>query len=134
MSMKTKIVFGMAALIAASLLAADSTPKDDVTNAAKALGDKSSYSWTTTITVPADSQFRPGPTEGKTEKAGATHVSMSFGDNTTEFILQGGKSAVHTQDGGWQALSELDNQGPGRFIGVMVRNFKAPAEQASELV
>ena len=131
--MKTKIVFGMAALIAASLIAADSSPKDDVTSAAKALGDKSNYSWKTTITVPADSPFHPGPTEGKTEKAGSTHVTMSFGENTSEFVLQGGKSAVYTQDGGWQTLSELGDEGPGRFLGGMVRNFKAPAVQAADL-
>ena len=131
--MKAKIVFGMAALIATSLIAADSTPKDDVTSAAKALQDKANYSWKTTIIVPADSRFHPGPTEGKTEKAGATRVTMTFGDNTSEFVLQGGKSAVYTEDGGWQAPSELDNQGPGRFLGMMVRNFKAPAAQAAEL-
>jgi hypothetical protein len=131
--MKTSIVFGIIALTAVSLVAAESTPKDDVTNAAKALGEKASYSWHTTVAVPADSQFKPGPTDGKTVKDGATDVTMSFGDNTTEIVLQGGKSAVHTQDGGWQALSELDDQGPGRFLGTMVKNFKAPATQATEL-
>jgi hypothetical protein len=131
--MKTSIVFGLMLATAASLVAAESTPKDDVTNAAKALADKASYSWKTTVAVPPDSQFRPGPTEGKLEKEGATRVSMTFGDNTTEFVLQGGKSAVHTEDGGWQSISELDDQGPGRFIGMMVRNFKAPAAQASDL-
>lgn len=131
--MKTSIVFGILALTAASLVAAESSPKDDVTGAAKSLGEKASYSWKTTVVVPPDSRFHPGPTEGKTEKDGATRVSMTFGDNTTEFVLQGGKSAVHTSDGGWQSLSELDDQGPGRFLGGMVRNFKAPAAQASEL-
>jgi hypothetical protein len=131
--MKTSIVFGIIALTAASLVAAESSPKDDVTSAAKALGEKASYSWKTTVAVPAESRFHPGPTEGKTEKDGATRVKMTFGDNTTEFVLQGGKSAVHTEDGGWQSLSELDDQGPGRFLGGMIRNFKAPAAQASEL-
>jgi hypothetical protein len=131
--MKTSIVFGIIALTAASLVAAESSPKDDVSNAAKALGEKASYSWKTTVAVPAESRFHPGPTEGKTEKDGATRVKMTFGDNTTEFVLQGGKSAVHTEDGGWQSLSELDDQGPGRFLGGMIRNFRAPAAQASEL-
>jgi hypothetical protein len=126
-------VFGIIALTAASLVAAESSPKDDVTSAAKALGEKASYSWKTTVAVPAESRFHPGPTEGKTEKDGATRVKMTFGDNTTEFVMQGGKSAVHTEDGGWQSLSELDDQGPGRFLGGMIRNFKAPAAQASEL-
>lgn len=131
--MKTSIVFGIIALTAASLVAAESSPKDDVTSAAKALREKASYSWKTTVAVPAESRFHPGPTEGKTEKDGATRVKMTFGDNTTEFVMQGGKSAVHTEDGGWQSLSELDDQGPGRFLGGMIRNFKAPAAQASEL-
>jgi hypothetical protein len=131
--MKTSIVFGILALTAVSLVAAESSPKDDVSSAAKALGEKASYSWKTTVVVPPDSRFHPGPTEGKTEKDGATRVSMTFGDNTSEFVLQGGKSAVHTSDGGWQSLSELDDQGPGRFLGGMVRNFKAPAAQAAEL-
>jgi hypothetical protein len=131
--MKTSIVFGIIALTAASLVAAESSPKDDVTSAAKALGEKASYSWKTTVAVPAESRFHPGPTEGKTEKDGATRVKMTFGDNTTEFVMQGGKSAVHTEDGGWQSLSELDDQGPGRFLGGMIRNFRAPAAQASEL-
>jgi hypothetical protein len=131
--MKTSIVFGIIALAAASLVAAESSPKDDVSNAAKALGEKASYSWKTTVAVPAESRFHPGPTEGKTEKDGATRVKMTFGDNTTEFVMQGGKSAVHTEDGGWQSLSELDDQGPGRFLGGMIRNFRAPAAQASEL-
>ena len=123
--MKKNIVFGLASLMAASLIAADSTPKDEVTSAARALGDKPGYSWTTTVAVPPDSRFRPGPTEGKTEKDGFTSVSMSFGDNTTEFVLQGSKSAVHTEDGGWQALSELDDQGPGRFLGVHGAQFQS---------
>lgn len=132
--MKTSIVFSILALTAVSLVAAETTPKDDVTGAAKALGDKASYSWRMTVAVPEGSRFKPGPTEGKTEKGGATRVSMTFGDNTTEFVLQGGKSAVHTEDDGWQGLSELDDQGPGRFLGMIVRNFKAPADQANEIV
>ncbi|HXT12388.1 MAG TPA: hypothetical protein VN873_12565 [Candidatus Angelobacter sp.] len=130
--MKTTILFSIAALTAFSLVAADTTPKDDVTAAAKALGEKASYSWHTTVVVPEDARFKPGPTDGKTEKGGATSVTMTFGDNTTQFILQGGKSAIHTEDDGWQALSELDDQGPGRFLGGMVRNFRAPAAEAAE--
>jgi hypothetical protein len=132
--MKISLVFSLMLATAASLVAAEFTPKDDVTTAAKALADKANYSWKTTVIVPADSQFKPGPTEGKTEKGGATRVSMSYGDNTTEFVILGGKSAVHTEDGGWQSISELDDQGPGRFLGMMVRNFKTPGVQASELV
>lgn len=132
--MKKNMLFGFMVLAAGSLVAADSNPKDDVTNAAKKLGDKDNYSWHTTVVVPEDAPFHPGPTDGKTEKGGFTHVKLSFGDNTTEFVLKGDKAAVTNPDGGWQALSELDSsEGPGRFLVGMIKNFKAPATQAADI-
>jgi hypothetical protein len=132
--MKKNVTFTLMALFTGSLVAADSSPKDDVTNAAKKLAEKPNYSWHTTVVVPEDAPFHPGPTEGKTEKGGFTRVKLSFGDNTTEFVLKGDKSAVTNPDGVWQALSELDSsEGPGRFLGGMIRNFKAPATQAGDI-
>ena len=129
------LLFSATALLAGSLLAADPSPKDDVTAAAKKLGDQTNYSWKTTVVVPEGSRFRPGPTEGKTEKNGFTHLTMSFGENTTEAVLKGDKGAVTKRDGGWESLADLDNgEGPRRFLGMMVRNFKTPATQAAELV
>jgi hypothetical protein len=132
--MKTNVVFGFTVMLAGSIFAADANPKDDVTNAAKKLAEKPNYSWKTTVVVPEDAPFRPGPTEGKTEKDGFTRVKLSFGDNTTEFVLKGDKAAVTNPDGGWQALSELDDsEGPGWFLSRMIRNFRAPAVQAGEI-
>lgn len=131
--MKRQILFSAAVMLAGSLLAADSSPKDDIANAAKKLAEKPNYSWKAIVVVPESAQFRPGPTEGKTEKDGFTWVSMSFGDNTTQFILKGEKAAITKPDGGWQSLAEMDTQGPGGFMGRMVKNFKAPAGQAAEL-
>jgi hypothetical protein len=133
--MKKMILFGAAAAgLVLSLSAATTTPKDDITSAAKALGEKANYSWRTTTVVPENSPFRPGPWDGKTEKDGLTHVTLSFGDNTSQFVLKGDKGAATTQDGGWQSLSELENgEGMGRFFGMMIRNFKAPAAQAAQL-
>ncbi|TAK93530.1 MAG: hypothetical protein EPO07_18020 [Verrucomicrobia bacterium] len=132
--MKRNFLLATLTLIAGSLLAADSSPKDDVASAAKKLGEKANYSWHTTVAVPEGSRFRPGPTDGKTEKDGVTHLKMSFGDNTTEAFLKGDKGAVSDPDGGWQSLADLDNaEGPRRFMGGMLRNFKAPAVQAAEL-
>ena len=56
--------------------------------AAKKLGDAASYSWKTNVKVPegGGGQFRPGPSEGKTEKDGYTYVKSTFGDNTMESI------------------------------------------------
>lgn len=132
--MKRNLLCGAIALLAGSLLAADSSPKDDVTNAAKKLADAANYTWKTTVTVPEGSQFRPGPTDGKTEKDGFTVVNMSRRDTTMEVVMKGDKAAVNSPDNGWQALSEMDQEGPGRFLGMMVRNFKAPAAQAVQLV
>jgi hypothetical protein len=131
--MKRNMLLGAMSLFAGSLLAADSSPKDDVTNAAKKLGEKASYSWKTTVVVPESSRFKPGPTEGKTEKDGFTYVTWKFGDNTTHVLIKGEKAAVSNPEGEWQSLSEIDSEGPGRFVGGMVRNLKTPPVQAAEL-
>lgn len=132
--MISNILRGAMVLLAGSLLAADSSPKDDITSAAGKLAEKANYSWKTTVVVPESAQFRPGPTEGKTEKDGFTHITMSFANNTTQAVLKGDKAAVTNPEGAWQSLAELDNnEGPGRFLGRMLRNFKTPAAQAGEL-
>jgi hypothetical protein len=131
--MKRQILFSAVVMLAGSLLAADSSLKDDMANAAKKLAETPNYSWKATVVVPEGAQFRPGPTEGKTEKDGFTWVSINYGDNTTQFILKGEKAAITKPDGGWQSLAEMDTEGMGGFMGRMVKNFKAPAAQAAEL-
>ena len=132
--MKRNTLFTAMALLAGSLLAADSSPKDDVTSAAKKLGEKPNYSWKTTVVVPEGSQFRPGPTDGKTEKDGFTHVTTRFGDNTAQTFLKGDKGAVTNQKGEWQSLAEVEQEeGFGRFRAMMARNLRTPAVQAADL-
>jgi hypothetical protein len=132
--MKKEILLSSLALFAGALLAAESSPKDEVTNAAKKLAATTNYSWKATVTVPEDAPFRPGPTEGKTEKDGFTSISLSFFDNTTKAVLKGDKGAISGPEGGWQSLSELEKaEGPGQFTAIMVRNIKTPAVEAAEL-
>jgi len=133
--MRKVVLFSSIALaITARLMAAESSAKDEVTNAAKKLGDAANYSWHTTVTVPEGAPFRPGPTDGKTEKDGFSHITLRFGENKTEAVLKGDKAAATNQEGEWQSLSDLDNaEGPARFLGAMLRNFKAPAAQATQL-
>jgi hypothetical protein len=132
--MKKDILFSLTALAVSSLLAADSTPKDDITTAAKKLGETLNYSWRTTIVVPDDAQFKPGPTDGKTDKEGLTWVSMSFFDNKMQAVVKGNKGALTGQDGSWQSLEELEKEeGPGRFGAMIVRNVKTPAKEAAQL-
>jgi hypothetical protein len=132
--MKRIILRSAIILVAFPLLAADSGPKGEVTAAAKKLAEKANYGWKTTVVVPESSQFKPGPTEGKTEKDGFTYLTMSFGDNLTEAVLKGDKAVITNQDGDWQSASELEGgEGRGRFLGRIVRNLKTPAAQAAEL-
>jgi len=127
-------LIGALAVLAVSLHAADSSPKDTVIAAAKKLGDAASHSWRQTVVVPEGSQFRPGPSDGKTEKDGFTLVSSSFGDNTIQILVKGDKGAVTNQDGAWQGLAEVEQEeGFGRFRAIMARNLKTPAAQAAEL-
>jgi len=132
--MKRYILFNAIALLAGSFAAVGANPKDEVIGAAKKLGEKSNYSWKTTVVVPESAQFKPGPTDGKTEKDGFTYVTMTFGDNMTEAVLKGDKAVVTNQEGEWKDASELENaEGPGRFLGRIIRNFKTPAVQAADL-
>jgi hypothetical protein len=132
-------MFSLLALLAGPLLAADSSPKADVKNAAAALGNQTNYSWRTTVEVGSNSRFRPGPTEGKAEKGGYTTLLMSFGDNTNEAVLKGTNGALKTPDNGWQSLAEAakDDGGggfnPTLFLARSLQNFKAPAVQAADL-
>jgi hypothetical protein len=127
-------MFSAVAAFTGSLVITHAGPADDVTAAAKKLGGESSYSWHQTVVVPEDSQFKPGPTDGKTAN-GMTYVRLSFGDNTTEIFMKGTNAVLSNPDGGWQTLADLasDDQGPGRFMVGMVRNFRAPAAQATDL-
>jgi len=131
--MKTNLIITLTLLASTRIFAAD--PKDDIAAAAKRLGEQSSYSWKTTVVVPESAQFKPGPTEGKTEKDGFTYVTLSFGNNLTEAVMKGDRAAVTDQDGNWKLASELENaEGQTRFLGRMLRNLKTPAAQASDLL
>jgi len=136
--MKRTIVFTALLLAAAPLLAADSGGKDDVIAAAKKLAASDNYTWHTTVESTNNGRFRPGPTDGKTEKDGFTFVTFSMGDNTSEAALKGTNGAVKT-DGDWQSLADAakDDGGggfnPTRFLAMRMQNFKSPAQEAGDL-
>lgn len=137
--MKRNLLFGAVILLAGSLFAADSAPKDDVTAAAKKLADSSNYSWKSTTDFGPNSQFTPGPTVGKTEKDGVTWLSVTFNDNTSEGAVKDKKVAVKT-DEGWKTSEEAaaDNGGggfnPGTFMARRMQNLKTPAAEVEDLV
>jgi hypothetical protein len=131
--MKKNISFTLAALMVTSLFAADSTPKDEITSAVKKLADQTSYSWRTTIVVPDDAPFKPGPTDGKTEKDAFTWMSMSMFDNKMEALVKGAKGAIK-QENDWKTLEDYDKEeGFARMPAMFVRNLKRPATEAADL-
>ena len=134
--MKKNILFGVLFLMAGSLLAADSSPKDDVTAAAKKLAD-TSYSWKMTMDLGPNSQFTPGPTEGKIDKDGTTWLSSTFQDNTSIGLAKEKKILVKT-DEGWKTSEEIGDGGGGfnanTFMARRMQNLKAPAAEVQDVV
>jgi hypothetical protein len=139
--MKKNIFLGMMILAAAPLLAADASPKDEVTSAVAALGSAANYSWHSAVESPGGGgRFGRGPTDGKTEKGGCTWISMTRGDNTTIAVLQGTNGAINTPDNGWQSLKEAtaDDGGGGfnpmMFLARSLQNYRVPDMQVADLV
>lgn len=145
--MLRRALFTAAAVLAGSSIVASAAPRDEVADAAKKLGEANSYSWKSNSEMAGGGgggQGRGrfgGPTEGKTEKGGFTHLSMTRGENTIEAVMKGEKGAVKTQDG-WksfeEAASEQGGQGQGgarggRFLARTLQSFKAPAAEAQSL-
>lgn len=129
------------ALFAAPASFAETAPGDEVKAAAKKLSEAANYSWTTNITVPEGSRWRPGPTSGKTNQDGYSWLSSTMGDRTIESIVKGDKS-VTRGEAGWQTPEERRSarsaagggEGRGGRGGRNLENFKTPAQQAEELV
>jgi hypothetical protein len=131
--MKSYILFSLMSLATISLLAADTAPKDEILTATKKLTDQPNYSWRTTVVVPEDARFRPGPTEGKIEKGGITWVSLTMRDNKIEAVTKDDKGAIK-QDGEWKSLQDFDKEeGFARMPAMIVRGIRTPAKEAAEL-
>jgi hypothetical protein len=140
------------ALVAGSAVVVMADAKDDVTSAAQKLSDASNYSWKQTMENAnggGGGGRGGGPVEGKTEKGGFTLLTMTRGDNTQQVVIKGDKVAMTNRDGEWQTSEEMaaaaqqnqdnnngDNGGRRRGRGnmaMMYRNYKLPAETASDL-
>jgi hypothetical protein len=131
-----RILFGTMAVLVVPMLAIAAEPKDDLQAAVKKLSDSASYSWTTKV----EGRFGFGAGDGKTEKDGYTIVSVKLRDDSYTVIMKGDKAAIKGT-GGWASAAELakdaeesgNNFSPERFLTMLVKNFKTPAEQATEL-
>ena len=131
--MKNFIPLFALGLVAHILAAADADPKTEITAAAKKLADQPGYSWTSTPKAEGGGapNFRPGPTEGRTEKGGYTHCKSSFNDTEFETAFKGDKSAIK-RDGEWKSSDELEAS--DAWISRRLKVFKAPAAEAEDLV
>lgn len=131
--MKKTLVIGFIGIMASWLSAADSSPKDKLTNAAKQLGDKPNYSWTTTTKEADGGPGRLGPIDGKTEKDNLTFLSLTPGGIPVEVYMKGNKGAAKALEG-WQTFDEIaQTSGTAAAIVGFLRSYKAPAAQSAEL-
>jgi hypothetical protein len=141
-----RILLTTVTVLAGTALVANAAPKEELTDAAKKLADAKNYSWKSDVQSQnpggQGGQGRGrgfgGPSEGKAEKDGVTHLSMTRGDNTIEVVMKGDKGAIKTQEG-WKSFAEASEGeatpaaarlAPAR----MFQNFKAPAAQAQDLI
>jgi hypothetical protein len=123
------VLLGAVGVLALPALVATAAPKDDVQAAAKKLADTGSYSW-----HQATEGGFSSTTDGKIQKDGTASLKLTFGDNSREVLIKGGKAAVKTDDG-WKSSAELqDAQGPERFMARMATGFRPPATQAEEVL
>jgi hypothetical protein len=132
-SMKKTLLFAALGIFGASVLLAADDARSEVKAAAKKLGDKPNYSWTSTPKTEGGGgggNFRPGPTEGQTAD-GVVYLKSTFGDRTMETAAKGEKVAFKGEDG-WET-PDPDAQGPGQFVARRMKTFKAPAAEAADL-
>jgi hypothetical protein len=113
-----------------STLAASADPKTEVADAIKKLAAQSNYSWTSTPkTEGSESARRQGPTEGKTEKDGYSHLKVEIGDVTADIGFKGDKMVVN-YNGDWISTAEIgeNNRNVQRL-----RAMKRPTDEAEAL-
>lgn len=93
-----KLPLCLLAATAALAAAGDDTPAEQVKAAALKLAEAPNYSWLASVGSGEKSRFAPGPVEGRLEKGGCTHWTMSFGDRKSEAYVKDGRIAVKSGD------------------------------------
>src|SRR5438270_8124543 len=128
--MKTSLLT-VSALVLFTCSVTSAEPAAEVKAAAKKLAGKPSYSWTSTPKSESGNTPGSGPTEGQTEKDGFTYVTFSIGNNDVELAFKGDKAAIK-REGEWQSSDQLE--GDSAWIAKRLKQFKAPAAEAEDLV
>lgn len=131
--MKQALIIGLIGLLAHTLSAADSSPRDKLLNATKQLGDKPNYSWTATTKEGDGSPGRVGPIAGKAEKGGLTYLSFEIGAVPVEVYMNGQKGAAKALEG-WQTFDEIaQTSGTAAAVVRYLRVYKAPGVESAAL-
>ena len=131
--MKQIIILGLVGMVAGVLNAADSSPKEQITNAAKRLGDQNNYSWTTSTKEADGSAGRLGAIQGKAEKDGVTFLGFSVGELPVEVYMKGDKGTAKALEG-WQTFDEIAQTG-GTAAAVVrfLRSYQTPVTESASL-
>lgn len=130
-SSKPLLIVALLSLATSLSFAADA--RDKITAAAKQLGAKPGYSWTTT-TRESDGRGGPlGPIDGKTEKSGLTWLSFVVGGLPVEVYMQGTNGTAKAFEG-WQTFDEVARTGasPAAVIRYL-RSYQTPATESAAL-
>jgi hypothetical protein len=131
--MNKALVICLISLLANALFAADSSSQDKLNSAAKQLGDKANYSWTTTMKEGDGSPGRLGPIAGKAEKSGLTYLSFEVGGIPVEVYMNGQKGAVKALEG-WQTFDEIaQTSSVAAAVVRFLRSYKAPGVESVAL-
>jgi hypothetical protein len=132
--MKKAVLLGLSALLAFTLFAAESGPQAKVANAAKQLGAKPNYSWTTTIREGGTNSVEQPPVLGKTDKSGLIYLRSMTGETAPEVYMRGQKGTASGTTG-WRTLDEIAKPG-GFAAGIVryVRSWKTPVDEATALL
>jgi len=131
--MKRLFLIGLSAALTQLVSAGDSNPKSKISDAAKQLGDKPNYSWTSTAKEADGSTGRLGPIDGKTEKGGLTYLSFTVSDVPVEVYIKGEKGAAKALEG-WQSFEDISQTGgSAAAIVKYLRSSKAPVTESAAL-
>jgi hypothetical protein len=109
---------------------AQTNPATELAEAIRKLSEKPNYSWTA-LPKSETPSFRPGLTEGKTERNGHTYFKLVVGQNSVEAAFREDKSAIKTEDK-WESAQELE--GERAWVARRLNSFRVPATEAQELL
>ncbi len=129
--MKKIVLLLTTALLPATILAADSAQK--VIDAAKQMGEKSNYSWATSMKEGDGSPGKLGTIDGKGDKTGVTFLSFTVGGLPVEVCMKGGKGSAKALEG-WQSFDDIaQTRGTAAAVVKFLRSYKAPAVESGDL-